>query len=152
MRIITYQRGSSLKDVDRAYLAGLFDGEGCASVAHIRVQFIISNSDNRVLKEIRLLFGKGGTYPKDGSFRITKTRDVIEAIELIRPHVRVKKTDLDNLYQASEFILEVRGSRKRHKWTEEEEKEFEKFVETSRALKGPRKRGGRPRKYPLKQG
>jgi len=164
MRMITWQRGFRLKDVDRAYLAGLFDGEGCASVSYskelktiktgeklfpnFRVQFIISNEDNRVLKETRLLFGKGGIYPKDGSFRISKPRDVIEAIELIRPHVKVKKTDLDNLYKASEFILEVRGSRKRHRWTEEEKNEFVKFEETSKALKGPRKRGGKSRKYP----
>ena len=150
-----------LREVDRAYLAGLFDGEGCASVVYTqykrrgrkrqyqsyKVQFTISNKDNRVLKEVRLLFGKGGIYPKDNSFRISKPRDVIEAIGLIRPHVRVKKTDLANLYKASKYILEVRGSRKRHRWTEEERNEFSKFAETSIALKGAGKRG-RPRKYP----
>jgi len=153
-----------LKEVDRAYLAGLFDGEGCASVVHsqyrgrgrkrlyqsYRVQFIISNTDNRVLKEVRLLFGTGGIYPKENSFRISKPRDVIEAIELIRPYVRVKKTDLANLYEASEFILEVRGSSERHKWTEEERNEFLKLAETSMALKGGgKKKRGRPRKYRL---
>ena len=150
-----------MKEVDRAYLAGLFDGEGSTSVVHTqyerrgrkrryqsyKVQFIISNEDKRVLKEVRLLFGKGGIYPKDGSFRISKPGDVIEAIELIRPHVRVKKTDLANLYKASKYILKVRGTGKRHRWTEEEEKEFEKLAETSRALKGGGKRG-RPRKHP----
>lgn len=151
-----------MKDVERAYLAGLFDGEGCASVTYTqykrrgrqrlyqgcKVQFVISNTDNRVLKEVRLLFGNGGIYPKESSFRITKPRDVIDAIELIRPYVRVKKPDLANLYEASEYILEVRGSSERHEWTEEERTIFLKFAETSKALKGGGKRG-RPRKHHL---
>lgn len=155
-----------MKDVERAYLAGLFDGEGSASVIYshytrrkrkrlydsYKVQLIISNKDIRVLKEIRLLFGKGGIYPANGSydFRISKPTDIIEMIELIKSYIRVRKPDLDNLYTASKFILKVRGSSERHRWTEEEKDEFLKFVETSQALKGPRgRKRGRPRKYPL---
>ena len=162
MRITKGKGGSGLKEVERAYLAGLFDGEGCASVTYgqfVRVgsqrvypnrhvQFVISNTDNRVLKEIRFLFGKGGIYSKK-SFRITNPREIIDAIELIRPYIRVKKADLSNLYDASKYMLESRGSLKRHEWTEEERTTFLKFAETSKALKGGGKRG-RPRTHPLK--
>ena len=150
-----------MKNVERAYLAGLFDGEGSTSVVYteyerrgrkrlyrgFKVQFIISNEDKHVLKEVRLLFGKSGIYPKDGSFRISKPRDITEAVELIHPHVRVKRPDLDNLYEAAKFVLKVRGTSERHRWTEKEKNEFLKFEETSKALKGPRgRKGGRPRK------
>lgn len=151
-----------MKDIEQAYLAGLFDGEGSASVVHTqyekrgrkrlyqshKVQFIVSNEDKRVLKEVRLLFGNGRIYPEDGSFRISKPRDIIEAIHLIKPYIRVKHTDLANLRSACEFVLKVRGPGKRHKWSKGETNQFLKFVETSKALKGPGKRG-RPRKHPM---
>ena len=60
----------------------------------------------------------------------------------------MKEDDLKNLEDASKFILEVRGSKKKHKWTKEEKAKFLEFVKTSKALKGGGKRG-RPRKYPL---
>jgi len=60
-----------LKDVERAYLAGLFDGEGCAAVIHSQckkmtkkgkriysnygVDLVIANKDIRVLKESVLM-------------------------------------------------------------------------------------------------
>lgn len=154
-----------MKDVERAYLAGLFDGEGCASVIYsqykkrnrkplyesFRVQLVISNDDKRVLKEVLLLLGKGGIYRKNGSytFRISKPADIIEMIDLIRQYIRVKGTDLDNLYEVSRFILKLRGSSRSHKWKEEEKREFLRFAERSKALKGGGKRG-RPRKYHLK--
>ena len=153
-----------MKDVERAYLAGLFDGEGSTSVVYTqykrrgrkrlyrsyKVSFTISNQDKRVLKEALLLLGKGGIYHQDSSynFMISKPRDIMKTIELIRQYIRVKDTDLANLYSASEFILKVRGSRKRHRWSEEEKNEFLKFAEASKALKGGGKRG-RPRKHPL---
>jgi hypothetical protein len=62
----------------------------------------------------------------------------------------VKKQDLKNLENAARFILKVRGSDKRHKWTEEEKKKFHEFVDQSKALKGGGRRG-RPRIHPLKQ-
>jgi hypothetical protein len=153
-----------LEEVDRAYLAGLFDGEGCASVTcgpHRKmtkkgwklyrgrgVHLVISNSDKRILKEARFLCGKGGIHSQEtaNTLRICKPSDVIEVVELIRPYIRVKKEDLQNLEDAAKFILKVRGPEKRHRWTEEEEREFEEFAKTSRALKGAGKRG-RPGKY-----
>ena len=60
-----------MKDVERAYLAGLFDGEGCASVIYSQnkkmtkkgkriysnygVDLVIANKDIRVLKESVLM-------------------------------------------------------------------------------------------------
>ena len=161
-----------MKEVDRAYLAGLFDGEGCASVTHgpyrkettkggklywgHKVHFVISSQDKHALKKVRRLFEKGGIYDQDRSksinslsqrttydFRITKPTDVIKVIDLISPYVIIKEDDLENLRDAAKFILRVRGSKERHKWTEEEGKEFEKFAKNSRDLKGGGKRGRR---------
>jgi len=157
-----------LKDVKRAYLAGLFDGEGCASVIYgqytkmtkkgksiysdYSVDLVIANNDIRVLKEVRFLGGKGGIYTRETlhTFRIYKPSDVIEMIEIIKPYIRVKKQDLKNLENAARFILKVRGSDKRHRWTEEEKKKFQEFADQSKALKGGGRRG-RPRTHPLKQ-
>ena len=88
-----------MKDVERAYLAGLFDGEGCASVIYSQykkmtkkgeriysgcgVTLVIANNDIRVLKEARFLCGKGGIYTRETShtLRIYNASDVIETIE-----------------------------------------------------------------------
>lgn len=157
-----------MEDIERAYLAGLFDGEGCPSIAYGRYEkkgrkrlfkshqvfFVISNQDKRVLKEAILLVGKGKIYLPRGkktySFTISKPVDVIETIKLIRPFVRVKGPELDNLYNAAEYILKVRGSHKRHRWTKEESKEFSKFAKINKALKGGKNRGP-PRKHPLEK-
>jgi len=156
-----------LKDVERAYLAGFFDGEGCAAVIYSQykkktkkgeklysgfgVHLAISNVDQSVLRDVRLSVGKGGIYHQKNvySFRSTKPTDIIKIIGLIKPYVRVKKQDLKNLEDAAKFVLEVRGAKKRHKWTEEEKKKFLEFVDQSKALKGSGKRGP-PRKYPLR--
>ena len=157
-----------MKDVERAYIAGLFDGEGCTSVVYTqykkrgrerlysgyKANLVISNQDKHVLKQVRFLFEKGGIYSQEKKgdshgkrqktsydFRITKPREIIEFVELISPYVIVKREDLENIYKASKFILKVRGLNKRHKWTTEEKEEFLKFERTSKALKGAGKRG-----------
>ena len=157
-----------MKDTERAYLAGLFDGEGCASVIYSQnkkmtkkgkrlysgygVTLVITNNDRRVLKEARFLCGKGRIYTQDSShtLRIYNASDVIEMIKIIEPYIRVKEHDLKNLENAARFKLKVRGSDKRHRWTEEEKKKFQEFADQSKALKGGKRRG-RPRTYPLKQ-
>ena len=157
-----------MKEVERAYLAGLFDGEGCASVVYSQnmrmtkqgmalyqtfsVYCIISNDDRRVLQEVRFLSGNGGIYKQKTSytFRVCKTSDVIEIIETIKPYIRVKKQDLQNLESAARFIMKLRGLSTRHTWTEEETKKFQEYVWQSKAMKVGGRRG-RPRKHPLKQ-
>lgn len=154
-----------LEEVEKAYIAGLFDGEGCSSISHGRykrngrerfywnrkVFFVITNEDRRVLREVVLLLRKGGIYfpPTKSAYNlcISKPTDIIEVAKLIYPYIRVKKSDLDNLCGASEFLLKNRGSNKRHIWTEEEEKEFHNFYKMNKALKGGK--GGRPRINPL---
>ena len=153
-----------MKDIERAYLAGLFDGEGCVSVVYTqyekqgrerlydscKVHFAISNMDRSVLRDVRLWIGKGGIYHQKGvySFRTGKPTDIIKIIETIKPYVKIKKQSIENLENAAKFILKVRGSSERHRWTEEEKDEFLKFVETSKALKGGGKKG-RPREHAL---
>lgn len=162
--ITEYTRCLGLRDVERAYLAGLFDGEGCASVVYTqyekqgrerlydscKVHFAISNMDRSVLRDVRLLIGKGGIYRQKGvsSFRSGKPTDIIKIIETIKPYVKIKKQSIENLENAAKFILKVRGTSKRHRWTEEEKKKFKKFAEMSKALKGSGKRG-RPRRHAL---
>jgi len=161
--------GIGMKEVERAYLAGLFDGEGCASVVYSHythmtkngkklypkhaVYLVISNTDPRILKEFLLLIGKGGLYTQKNihTIRITQASEIIEMIEIIKPYIRVKKHDLRNLENAARFILKLRGSSKKHTWTDEETKKFQEFADQSKALKGGGKRRGRPRIYPLKQ-
>lgn len=153
-----------MEDVEKAYIAGLFDGEGCPSMSHSKykrkgrerlywnrsVFFVITNEDKRVLKEAISLLRRGRIYPSGENahnFMITKPSEIVEIAKLIQPYVRVKKPDLDNLRCASEFLLRIRGSGKRHTWTEEEENEFHRFCKINEALKGGK--GGRPRIHPL---
>ncbi len=168
MKITIVRGGSGLNDAKRAYLAGLFDGEGCAAVIYSQnkkkiktgeklypnfsVNLVISNIDHNVLKDVLSLLGKGGIYLQKNvyNFRIKNPTDAIKLIEIIKPYVKIKKQDLENLENAAKFILQVRGASKRHRWTEEEKKKFHKFADQSKALKGAGKRG-RSRTYPLKQ-
>ena len=150
-----------LQDTDRAYLAGLFDGEGCASVSFTqytkkgrdrlydscKVHLAISNKDENALRDVLLMIGKGGIYPGKGvfSFRTGDPSDILGIIEVIKPYVKIKKQSLENLGKAAEFILEIRGTNRRHSWTEEEKNKFKELARMSRALKGAGNRG-RPRR------
>jgi hypothetical protein len=96
------------------------------------------------------LIRRGRIYPTGKNVHnlmITKPSEIVEIARLIQPYVRVKKPDLDNLRYASEFLLRIRGSGKRHIWTEEEENEFHRFCKINAALKGGK--GGPPRINPL---
>lgn len=152
---------SELKDIDKAYLAGLFDGEGCASVSYTqyrkkgrdrlydscRVHLAISNMDENVLRDVLLMIGEGGIYRQKrvSSFRTANPRVIIEIIEMLKPYVRIRVQSLENLGTAAGFILKVRGPNRRHTWTEEEKNKFKELAKMSRALKGGGKKG-RPRK------
>jgi len=90
-----------LEDVERAYIAGLFDGEGCPSIGHNhymrkdgsgpywnrQVFFVITNGDKRVLREAILLTREGRIYHPSGTnvynFTITKPSDIMEIARLI---------------------------------------------------------------------
>jgi hypothetical protein len=141
-----------------------FDGEGCVSVSYThyrregyerqyddcKVHFAISNMEVSVLRDVRVWIGKGGIYHQKrvSSFRSGKPIDILKIIEAIKPYVRIKQQRLENLENAIKFILNVRGTSKKHRWTEEEKKQFKEFAKTSKDLRGSGKRG-RPRKYPL---
>lgn len=146
---------SQLEVVDKAYLAGLFDGEGCANatfrskkVKKIRyfwpaVQFVISGAREH-LQMIQELVGLGGLYEqKTGvcDFRITQPKEVLKMTNAILPYVRLKKKELLLLKKAALFISR---HKKRSRWTKEEKNEFHKrFVL-------PLKKGeklGRPTEY-----
>lgn len=163
-----------MEDVERAYVAGLFDGEGSTEITfspspkpsthtqtgfkdypNCRVQFIITNTEERVLKEIHnIIDGKGRIYcqkRKQGKdlYRLVvyTPPEVKEIVGLIKPFVRVKSEELKNLGEATDLILKLRGSGTKVRWTENAQEEFIRLAKKSRTLRGssgsPR---GRPRK------
>jgi hypothetical protein len=159
-----------LKDVDCAYLAGLFDGEGSTLVTfspspkptqkglknfpNCRVQFIITNTKEHVLTEILSIYGKGRIYHQKSErhrdmyrFVVHTPPDVKEIVELVKPYARIKLEQLKNLGEAAELILNLRGTSKRVRWTEKAQREFIGLAKKCRALRGssggPK---GRPRK------
>ncbi len=160
-----------MEDVERAYLAGLFDGEGSTLVSfsrsrkqtqeglkdfpNCRVQFIITNTEERVLKEIHnIIDGKGSIYRqkreegKDLYRLVVYTPpEVKEMVELIKPFVRVKAEELRSLGEATDLILKLRGSGTKVRWTENAQQEFIRLAKKSRRLRGSSgKPKGRPRK------
>lgn len=156
---------SQLKDTDRAYLAGLFDGEGCAnptftSKKHFskreqkekiylwpRVQFVISGTRAH-LQEIKRIVGFGGLYrQKTGvwDFRITEPKQVLNMVDIIFPYVKLKKEELLLLKNAALFMLKHKY---RTRWTNKEKDFFNKnFVLPSQKLSRSRKKLGRRPKY-----
>jgi hypothetical protein len=135
---------SQLKDTDRAYLAGMFDGEGCANATfkskkvlskkkqkEIRyfwptVQFVIAGAHTH-LQSIREIVGLGGVYEatvgKGWALRTTQPKKVLIMIDAILPYVKLKKKQLLILKEAALFISQ---HKKRSRWRDEEKKESHK--------------------------
>lgn len=159
-----------MKDVDCAYLAGLFDGEGSTLVTfspspkltqkglknfpNCRVQFIITITKEQVLTWILNIFGKGRIYHQKSEhhrdmyrFVVHTPPDVKEIVELVKPHSRIKQEQLENLEEAAELILKLRGTGKRVRWTEKAQRDFIVLAKKCRALRGSSGgHKGRPRK------
>lgn len=93
-------------ETDLAYLAGIFDGEGCIHLTpdhhrkstRNRVMLTISNTDRELMD---WLLGFGGSLASDGKdprrsvqyrWRIAARSDVIDFLESILPYLRVKKS------------------------------------------------------------
>ena len=139
---------SQLKDVYKAYLAGLFDGEDCANVTFSskpyfsrkeqkekryfwpRVNLVISNKNRLLLELIKRIVGFGGLYRNKESkvwdLRITQPKEILNMINVLLPYVKLKNDDLLLLKDATIFI----SQHKYHsRWTREEKKFFyEKYV------------------------
>lgn len=140
---------SQLKETDIAYLAGLFDGEGCANVSisskqHFlkkaqrktryfwpRVHLAISNKSSLLLKLVLQRINLGHASEREHlyldkktkvwSLRITQPKQVLELTTVLLTHVKLKQDDLIVLKDACIFMLQ----HKRHsKWTPKELKFF----------------------------
>ena len=134
---------SQLEETDRAYLAGLFDGEGCANATFrsrgvtskkekkkVRyfwptVQFVISGIHSH-LQPIQEFVGVGGLYQqKTGvwDFRMTQPKQVLIMTNTLLPYVRLKKRELLTLRKAALFMIR---HERRSRWTKAELDEFHK--------------------------
>jgi hypothetical protein len=106
-----------LTEIDKAYIAGFFDGEGCVGYynasqtssrrpSYFHASVNICNTDPRVIMWIQEVTGIGVsriTKFKDGKRRwayqwqIGKKADVIDFLSTIRPYLRVKGEQVDVL-------------------------------------------------------
>jgi hypothetical protein len=102
---------SKLSDTEKAYLAGLFDGEGCISpiwgsksyfskkenkkkTYHFpRLQFVITNKNSILLDLIKTQIGFGNFYRgKNGAaydYRISAQKEVLSVVNTLIPYVKL---------------------------------------------------------------
>ena len=162
---IGHELSSKLGDVDKAYLAGLFDGEGCINAGvpvskkyfckrerrekirlQPKIQFVISSENNLLLELIKTIVGFGEVYGKKFyDYRITDRKEVLNIINALIPFVRLKKKGLQLSKDAVSFLLKRKP---RSKWTKEKLIFFrEEFVLPLQKLLPSGERRGRPPKY-----
>jgi len=163
---------SKLSDTDKAYIAGLFDGEGCIDATFgskksfckrekrekiyltPKINFVISNKSNLLLELIKSIIGFGDA-PKRKiyrdkrsgtySYRITGRKQVFSMVNAILPFVRLKN---DGLEVSRDALLYLFDRKPRSKWTGEELVFFrEEFVQKLQKLLPSGRKGGRPPKY-----
>src|ERR1035438_9617517 len=86
-----------LKADDRAYLAGLFDGEGCITRANGRVILQVGMTDRNVIGHLGSMGGTVRVEQPPGNrkplyrWRVLARREVIEFLEAIRPYIDRKR-------------------------------------------------------------
>jgi hypothetical protein len=161
---------SASKEIERmAYLAGLFDGEGCISsswgskrfyypksdnkvIKHFpRLQFVITNKSNLLLEMVKAQVGFGNVYKGSGSrvafdYRIGATEEMLSIINALIPYVKLKREPLNIAKEALTYQLK-RGQRR---WKKEEKLFFyENYMAKLEKLLPQGKKRGRPPKYTL---
>ena len=141
---------SQLKETDKAYLAGLFDGEGCANVSigsksytrkktqqkiryfWPRVHLAISNKSFLLLKfVVQQITGLEQTSEhehlylskktKVWSLRMAKPEQVLELTTALLPYAKLRQNDLIILKDACAFMLQ---HKRKSEWTKKELKFF----------------------------
>lgn len=162
-----------LRETDKAYLAGLFDGEGCISptwgsrkyysekehterISHYpRLLFVITNKNNVLLDWIREKMGNfGNVYRGENGaaydYRITAQKEVLDVVNALIPHVKLKKEPLYISKDALLYQLKRNPSNPHARWTKEEKTFFyENFMSRLEKLLPSGKKRGRPSKYTL---
>jgi hypothetical protein len=107
----------NVTEVDKAYLAGFFDGEGCVGYydaaksyshrpAYFHASVSVCNTDPRAILWIKKITGMGKSKIirfTDGKRRVAyqwqigKKADILLFLHTIRPYLRVKDTQVDVL-------------------------------------------------------
>lgn len=102
-----------LTDSDRAYLAGLFDGEGCVgyyermthNIPYHSASLHVCMTDPRPVQWLQAVTGLGKisvTYPKQKrpvfQWQLCKRKDIRQVLEAIRPFLKIKGDQADLLF------------------------------------------------------
>lgn len=163
---------SKLSDIDSAYLADLFDGEGCINATlspkkyfskkeqrekirlHPKVQFTISSKDYLLLELVKTIIGLGDApkrkiyrdkRSKTYKFQISGKEQVLSVVNALLRFVRLKKESLE---LSREALLYLFQRKPRSKWTKEELIFFRKeFILPLQKLLPSGEKCGRPPKY-----
>jgi len=154
-----------MKEVDKVYIAGFFDGEGCANIYmqaskykdkifwQPRLQVTITNNNKFLLDEIVSLLGFAHTYSnskqKCKAIRINIPEAVLKFIEIVEPYIKGKKKELAIMKEAAEVLINHRNTHYEPGypfWTKKELDLFEKrYITSMKVLKNSAR--GRKRKY-----
>ena len=128
-------------DIERAYITGLFDGDGCLSLCmaydsrtdkrYPRAQAIFASKNREPLDYVYSVLGYGRIYNTKQNtqweLRITKISDLEKFCEFLEPYIRIKKKHLVVFKQGVEFKV---------KHDEDSEKFREQYVKVLSALNG----------------
>ena len=87
-----------MTDIERAYLAGFFDGEGCCMISpNCTVKIIVTQKDREVLEWLIREYGgkvytNGAKYPRWSLF---KRDTILRFLKDLRPYLRQKTVEVD---------------------------------------------------------
>lgn len=132
-----------LSPKDKAYFAGLFDGEGCISCTWSwkkrkpkkssskkisffpHVMFVITNKSRLLLQESvqqRLVYG--GIYRQRDvyNYRVTSAEEVLEILNALSEDVRLKRDQLDTARDLLNYMIKHRNGNMRTPWLPEEKR------------------------------
>ena len=110
------------------YIAGLFDGEGCAILqihndkrgkghSYLEPQVCITSCNKEILEEIKMYMGCGKIWENDNHRRgnnrcyrlfFVKQIDMLRVLKMLRPMLRIKKDASDKVINFIEGKTETR--------------------------------------------
>lgn len=119
----------NLTETEKAYLAGLFDGEGhigyyknTTGYGNFNLMVTITNTDHRVMKWLKDKLTIGKISPKQKThnkpawtWQIRNSHDAFEFLQIILPYLVIKKDQADlllSLLDAEQKIPRIRGQKR----------------------------------------
>jgi hypothetical protein len=131
-----------IAEQDLAYVAGLFDGEGCVTVSRHQTttafthqaQITITNTDREILEWVQGLFGLGSIQVKPsysdrhsaGYTWVASSRQARDFLLAVSPYLRVKRQQA-NLALALQQSIEFRRANRRDRLTADDLRERDGF-------------------------